>query len=103
MPRPRFSSPQTRAAVGALLQDPTAWQHGYALCQATGLASGTLYPILRRLLDAGLLEARWSGDDEGTGPRRHLYRLTGDGRVLAAELARGPRTTRPLRPARAVP
>jgi DNA-binding PadR family transcriptional regulator len=66
MPRPRFASPQTQAALTALVEDPAGWHHGYALSRRTGLASGTLYPILRRLLDAGLVEARWATDDEGT-------------------------------------
>jgi DNA-binding PadR family transcriptional regulator len=68
----------------ALAADPSAWRYGYELGQQVGLKAGSLYPILMRLSDRGLLEASWeSGPPQGRPPR-HLYRLTGDG-VLAAE------------------
>jgi PadR family transcriptional regulator PadR len=38
--------------------DPAAWLRGYLLASQTGLASGTLYPILLRLAERGLIEAR---------------------------------------------
>ncbi len=101
MPRPRFASPQTQSALAALMDD--AWHHGYALSRATGLASGTLYPILRRLLDAGLVEARWATEDEGTGPRRHLYRLTAEGRAMAVARAARVAPWAPPRPVQARP
>jgi DNA-binding PadR family transcriptional regulator len=77
----RRHSPQTRRLFEALLEEPTHWRHGYDLSRETGLASGTLYPILARLEARRLVEARWE-------QRRHVYRLTGDGiRVARAELA----------------
>ena len=79
---PGFSA-QTLSVLAALCDEPSQWQHGYALAKQTGLRSGTLYPILIRLADRGLVEACWQ-DEPGLGrPRRHLYRLT------AAGLARG--------------
>jgi PadR family transcriptional regulator, regulatory protein PadR len=51
-------------------------------CQ-TGLASGTLYPILIRLAERRLIEARWEDEQPAGRPRRHLYRLTSDGLVAA--------------------
>jgi PadR family transcriptional regulator PadR len=47
----------------------------------------SLYPILVRLADRGLLEASWETDVPAGRPPRHLYRLTGSGRALAIELA----------------
>lgn len=82
--RPRFSA-QTLSVLAALVADPTAWQHGYLLAKQTGLASGTLYPILIRLADRRLIEARWEDGQPAGRPRRHLYRLTTDG--LAATRA----------------
>jgi len=70
-----------------LLADPGGWRHGYDIARRTGLASGTLYPILGRLSDGGLLETRWEDDPPEGRPRRHLYRLTGEGAVLAAAVA----------------
>src|ERR1700729_2905809 len=76
---PRFSA-QTLSVLAALCDEPSQWQHGYALAKQTGLKSGTLYPILIRLADRGVVEACWQDEPEPGRPRRHLYRLTADGR-----------------------
>jgi len=85
MPRRPDTSPQTLAVFGALLEDPTAWHYGYALSKVTGLASGTLYPILMRLAERDLLETRWEQPTTPGRPPRHAYRLTADGVALASE------------------
>ena len=77
-------SPQTLAVLAAWCGQPSAWQHGYALARQTGLKSGTLYPILIRLADRGLVEACWEEEPVPGRPRRHLYRLTPDGLASAA-------------------
>lgn len=58
-------------------------QYGFDVMEACGMASGTVYPALRRLERAGLLRSGW--EDEGTAftagrPRRRTYRLTAVGR-----------------------
>ncbi|MGW4122717.1 PadR family transcriptional regulator [Nocardia sp. NPDC004711] len=58
-----------------------------AVARRTGLASGTLYPILARLSDAELLETRWEDGPAAGRPPRHLYRLTAAGAEIAAESA----------------
>ena len=63
----------------SLAQDPTAWRHGYDLCQQTGLRAGTLYPILIRLADRNWLETTWETGIPTGRPPRHLYRLTETG------------------------
>jgi len=73
------SSPQTLAVLAALCDVPASWRHGYDLARKTDLKSGTLYPILVRLADRGYLETRWEEEQPQGRPRRHLYRLTGDG------------------------
>jgi PadR family transcriptional regulator len=83
--------------LGALAGAPTAWRHGYELGIAVGLRSGSLYPILVRLSDRGLLEARWESDQTPGRPPRHLYRLTGPGLDYAAAYA----PTAAVRPASA--
>ena len=40
--RSEFST-QTLSLLAALSQQPSDWQHGYALAKLTGLKSGTLY------------------------------------------------------------
>ncbi|MGO9899761.1 MAG: PadR family transcriptional regulator [Solirubrobacteraceae bacterium] len=80
----RFSA-QTLSLLAALEANPTSWRHGYQLAKDTGLRSGTLYPVLIRLADRGLVEACWEDEQPAGRPRRHLYRLTPDG--LAATRA----------------
>jgi PadR family transcriptional regulator PadR len=83
MPRRVSFSPQTLTVLGALAAEPSAWRHGYDLARETRLKSGTLYPILVRLADRGLVEACWEEEQPAGRPRRHLYRLTGDGLAAA--------------------
>ena len=85
MRSPSGFSAQTLSVLAALCEEPSQWQHGYALAMQTGLKSGTLYPILVRLADRGLLEACWQDEPVPGRPRRHLYRLTADGAASAAE------------------
>jgi len=99
---PGFSA-QTLRVLGALCGEPSRWQHGYALAEQTGLKSGTLYPILIRLADRGLVEACWQDEPEPGRPRRHLYRLTAAGLASAtgalASAARPAATKAPRTPA----
>ena len=53
------------------------------LAKQTGLRSGTLYPILIRLAERGLVEACWEDGQPAGRPRRHLYRLTSGGLAAA--------------------
>ena len=67
-----------------------AWRYGYDLCQELGLKAGSMYPILMRLADRGMLETTWATETESGRPPRHLYRLTGTGLALAAGLTAAP-------------
>jgi PadR family transcriptional regulator len=110
----REFSPQGLLVLSALQEQPSTWQHGYALAKATGLKSGTLYPILIRLAERGLVEASWQEEPAPGRPRRHQYRLTADGAASAARaLAAAPSArrrpaaaavaSRPARPGAAAP
>jgi PadR family transcriptional regulator len=83
----RRPSAQTVAVLLALAEEPAAWRHGYELCQEVGLKAGSMYPILMRLADRGLLETTWETGAPSGRPPRHLYRLTGPGLDLAGSLA----------------
>ena len=85
MPRKPNSSRQTRALLATLLEQARAWRHGYELSKETGLQSGTLYPLLMRLSEQGLLESRWQEPERAGLPPRHAYRLTASGLTLARE------------------
>ena len=80
-------SPQTRRVLAALAQQPQAWRHGYDLSRETGVKAGTLYPLLMRLTDQGLLDSEWRQPLEPGRPPRHAYRLTDSGVTLAAAQA----------------
>ncbi|HEX4637610.1 MAG TPA: PadR family transcriptional regulator [Rhizomicrobium sp.] len=85
MGRKSIHSTQTDRLLAVLLKDASAWQHGYALMKQTGLQSGTLYPVLLRLSDQGLLEAEWRQSEISGKPPRHVYRLTPAGLSFARE------------------
>ena len=92
-------SHQTLDLLEALLVHPSHWNHGYALSRSTGLASGTLYPVLMRLEKAGWLETRWEDAPSPGRPPRHLYRLSGNGRAWAREELRAAQQTKFWKPA----
>ena len=64
------------------------FHHGFDIMDATGLPSGTVYPILRRLDREGLLKSAWekpaTAQREQRPPRRY-YEITGDGATMLAE------------------
>ena len=85
--------------LAAFLEDPEADRYGLDLIRASRHPSGTLYPILLRLQNAGWVEAYWEEIDPVAAgrPARRYYRLTPDGRIsaqaevaaLQAQLSRG--------------
>jgi DNA-binding PadR family transcriptional regulator len=100
--RSEFSA-QTLAVLAVLAAQPSDWQHGYSIARDTGLKSGTLYPILIRLADRGLMEARWEDEQPAGRPRRHLYRLTPEGLTRAGAALAAPRPRAAPSRARAAP
>jgi len=88
MERRRRPSTHTLALLDALMHRPRAWHYGYDLSRITELKSGTLYPILMRLCDRGVLVAKWQPPAQEGRPPRHMYRLTGAGLVFARESLR---------------
>jgi PadR family transcriptional regulator PadR len=81
----RRPSRQTASVLAALADAPLAWRYGYELGKQVNLDAGTLYPILIRLCDRGLLEATWEADPPVGRPRRHMYRITAAGERAATE------------------
>jgi PadR family transcriptional regulator, regulatory protein PadR len=97
----------TTLVLHALAQ---GFRHGFDILDVTGLPSGTVYPILRRLEEEGLVSADWEdvaiAREEQRPPRRY-YEVTAAGHLLLkTALARYevPRSiaarARRLRPAR---
>ena len=84
----------TRPTAAVLVALSRGVRHGFDVIDATGLPSGTVYPILRRLEEAGCVRSRWEpvqrARDEGRPPRRY-YELTGAGaEALREALERHP-------------
>ncbi|HEY1488749.1 MAG TPA: PadR family transcriptional regulator [Micromonosporaceae bacterium] len=71
--------------MSALLADTEADRYGLDMIGDTGLASGTLYPILVRLERAGWVASHWEDIDPIAAgrPARRYYRLTPTGVVGA--------------------
>ena len=86
MARTPNRSKQTREFLAALADGRRGWRHGYDLSRETGLKSGTLYPLLIRLSEQGILEARWDEPERPGKPPRHAYRITADGLAFANSL-----------------
>ena len=90
MTRARRPSAQTAAVLLTLAADPGRWRYGYDLCTELSIKAGSMYPILIRLADRGLLETSWETPQVPGRPARHLYRLTDAGRAYAAAPAAAP-------------
>ncbi len=60
-----------------------AYEIASRLAEAIGMGEGTVYPLMRRLYDEGMVETRLV--ESTSGPPRKYYRITRTGR---AELAR---------------
>lgn len=89
--RSRRPSPQTLSVLLVLGASPGDWHYGLEIAAATGLKSGSLYPILVRLSDRGLLESKWLEPERPGRPARHAYRLTSEGKATL----RGAREVKP--------
>jgi PadR family transcriptional regulator, regulatory protein PadR len=79
---------QTLKVLEAFLDEPTDELSGADVLKRSGIASGTLYPILLRLEAAGWFVSRWEAVDPASvgRPRRRLYRLTPTGLARASEV-----------------
>lgn len=67
-------------------EDSLAW--GLSLCEGTGYGTGTVYPALNRLLNAGLITGRWEDPAPADRPRRRYYKISAAGRNWLGEQAR---------------
>jgi PadR family transcriptional regulator, regulatory protein PadR len=99
-------TPKMARVLKIFLEDPTQPRYGFELMKLTGMASGSLYPMLARLEEAGwLIRGKEDIDPRAAGrpPRLH-YRITGAAATAAhvqllnlSDQYRPPVTT-PIRP-----
>ncbi|MGH8902745.1 MAG: helix-turn-helix transcriptional regulator [Egibacteraceae bacterium] len=74
--------------LSVFLSQPSHDHYGLEVARASGLPSGTVYPILARLERAGWLTSDWENIDEAAEGRRRrrYYRLTTRGRAEASRV-----------------
>lgn len=87
MARRKNISKQTRRVLYLLADDAARGWYGYEISKATGLKSGSLYPMLMRLSEQGYLHSEWEASPQPGRPPRHVYTLSAQGRRLAQNLA----------------
>jgi DNA-binding PadR family transcriptional regulator len=88
---PESQTPLTTAMFHVLLALADGEMHGYAILkeveiQTAGevrLSTGTLYGIIKRLLENGLITEVRPPAAKNDDPRRRYYKLTADGRETA--------------------
>ena len=89
-------TPQTQLVLRTLLEDPDRQRYGLQLCELAELPSGTVYPLLARMEQAGWVDSAWEDPavhEEAGRPHRRVYRITRDGAEQArAALARAYRS-----------
>jgi PadR family transcriptional regulator PadR len=78
-------TPRMARVLKVFLEDPSQPRYGFELMKLTGMASGSLYPMLARLEEAGWL-SRGKEDinphEAGRPPRLH-YTIAGDAAMAA--------------------
>ena len=74
-------TPAVAKVLHAFLDDPTAHRYGFELMQMTGLASGSLYPVLARMENAKwIIGEKETVDPAAAGrPARRYYVITAVG------------------------
>lgn len=88
MPSDRPVTIPTAKVLSAVLEAGSVAVSGAEIARATGLASGTTYPILIRLEQAGWLRSEWE-ETSPRGlqrPRRRLYSVTPLGHAKIREV-----------------
>lgn len=79
MSQPKTLSYSTTVILQALAY---GYKYGFDVMEISGLPSGTVYPALRRLENAGLLKSDWEDEElaqNDNRPPRKYYEVTNEG------------------------
>ena len=80
------SYPLSYASASILLAISCGYRYGFDVMDVTGLPSGTVYPALRRLEQAGYLASKWEKESiaqKDQRPARKYYAVTRAGELAA--------------------
>ncbi|MFN7931611.1 MAG: PadR family transcriptional regulator [Blastocatellia bacterium] len=84
-----MKNPYLSFTMAVILQAvENGYRYGFEILQATGLASGTIYPALRRLEDTLLIKSKWENPKIAQAeqrPARKYYEVTKAGREVLVE------------------
>ncbi len=89
----------THATALILQALATDHRHGFQIMEVTGLPSGTVYPVLRRLERETAVESEWEDAESASAAgrrQRRTYRLTTSGQLLAERARQRLANTRKL-------
>ncbi len=73
-------------AISVLAAVSRGSRYGFEIMEKTGLASGTVYPILGRLTESGFVTSRWERYDSARSARRPARKYYATTDVGEAEL-----------------
>ena len=97
-----MKNPYLSFTMAVILQAvENGYRYGFEILQATGLASGTIYPALRRLEDTLLIKSKWENPKIAQAeqrPARKYYEVTREGGEALAEARKRFRLLEQLEP-----
>lgn len=65
-------TPGMRKVLAAIVDAPgPTW--GFRICEATGIGPGSVYPVLEKLVNAGLIRSEWETPVSEDRPQRLYY------------------------------
>jgi PadR family transcriptional regulator PadR len=90
-----YVSRQLLKVLKMMVEKPQTPYSGADIAREISVGSGTLYPLLQRLENAGWLKSEWEKVDpsEAGRPRRRYYKLTGRGQAHAVKALAEVQTT----------
>lgn len=87
---PHRSRPLSLSAIAVLGAIANEIRHGFDIMDATGLPSGTVYPVLGRLERDGYVRARWESPatalQEKRPPRRYYWVTASGAKALVRSI-----------------
>jgi DNA-binding PadR family transcriptional regulator len=92
------------ATLHVLQAIASGYVYGFDIMDATGLPSGTVYPILSKLEESGFVKSRWEDPriaKREKRPARRSYQITGAGREVVSETLQKYKTLHRLVPRKA--